>query len=137
MENLRLTNELPKPEAFINLRVKAGLSTKSLEGATIGLKNSWYSVALYNEEELVGFGRIIGDGGTVFQITDVAVLPEYQGQGLGKCIMTELTDYITEHASKFSYVSLIADGPAYKLYEKYGFKDVSTHGSKGMYLWMK
>jgi ribosomal protein S18 acetylase RimI-like enzyme len=94
-------------------------------------------VALYNDKELIGFGRIIGDGGTVFQVTDVVVLPEYQGKGLGKRIMTELTDYIKEHAPKYSYVSLIADGPADKLYEKYGFKDVKEHASKGMYLWLK
>lgn len=137
MQNIEVSYDMPDPQAFIDLRVAAGLSPKSLKGATIGLKNTYHSVALHNESNLIGFGRIIGDGGTVFQITDVAVLPEFQGKGYGKKIMSELTEYIKEHAPQYSYISLIADGPADKLYEKFGFKDVASHGSKGMYLWLK
>lgn len=137
MLKITLSYNAPEPEAFIDLRVRAGLSTKSLEGATIGLKNSYHSVALYEDKKLIGFGRIIGDGGTVFQITDVAVSPEHQGRGYGKRILTELTDYLKEHAPKYAYISLIADGPADQLYEQFGFKNVGDHGSKGMYMWLK
>lgn len=137
MQNITVSYEAPNPEEFIDLRVKAGMSKKSLEGAAIGLKNSYYSVALYDDERLIAFGRIVGDGGIVFQINDVAVLPAYQGKGLGKRIMTELTNYLKEHVPKQAYISLIADGPANHLYEKFGFKDVSEHGSRGMYLWLK
>ena len=35
----------------------------------------------------VGMGRIMGDGGTAYQIVDVAIAPAFQGQGLGKAIM--------------------------------------------------
>jgi hypothetical protein len=27
----------------------------------------------------VGMGRVVGDGGTVFQVADIAVLPEHAG----------------------------------------------------------
>lgn len=37
-------------------------------------------------------GRIIGDGGTAFQIVDVCVHPAHQGRGLGKRIMAALTE---------------------------------------------
>ncbi|MFD2882298.1 hypothetical protein ACFTAO_51075 [Paenibacillus rhizoplanae] len=29
-------------------------------------------------------GRVIGDGGCFFQVTDIAVKPSFQGRGLGK-----------------------------------------------------
>ncbi|WP_228729990.1 GNAT family N-acetyltransferase [Shewanella avicenniae] len=42
----------------------------------------------------MGFDRVIGDGGCLFQIVDIAVLPEYQGKGLSKQIMEKLKAYI-------------------------------------------
>ncbi|WP_231598638.1 hypothetical protein [Enterococcus gallinarum] len=34
-----------------------------------------------SDQSLVGMGRLIGDGGTAYQILDIAVLPEDQGNG--------------------------------------------------------
>ncbi len=54
-------------------------------------------------------GRVIGDGGTVFQIVDIAVLKSYQGQGYGSQIMEHIMKYIKNVAVESTYVSLIAD----------------------------
>jgi GNAT superfamily N-acetyltransferase len=81
-------------------------------------------------------GRVIGDGGTAFQVTDIAVLPEHRGQGLGKRIVAALVDWLRANAPKSAYVSLIADGPAKDLYAQYGFKPTTEHGSIGMYIWL-
>ena len=32
-----------------------------------------FNVTLYENDMLIGMGRVIGDGGTVFQIVDIAV----------------------------------------------------------------
>ena len=80
-------------------------------------------------------GRIIGDGGTAFQIVDIAVEPEHQGQGLGKLIMTALVDHLRANAPASAYVSLIADGDARHLYAKFGFEPVMP-ASIGMALWV-
>ena len=69
-------------------------------------------------------GRIIGDGGTAFQIVDIALEPAHQGLGLGKTIMSALMDHLNTHAPQGAYVSLIADGDARHLYAKYGFEPV-------------
>lgn len=79
-----------------------------------------------------GMGRIIGDGGCFFQIVDIAVNPVYQGKGLGKLIMAKITSYLDEEAPKGAYVSLIADVPADRLYQKFGF-DYTYPKSVGMY----
>lgn len=45
----------------------------------------------------------------LFQVTDIAVKPSYQGRGLGKLIMGEIREFLHTVPDK-AYVSLIADG---------------------------
>jgi acetyltransferase len=68
----------------------------------------------------------------VFQIVDIAVDKGYQGRGYGRIIMEEIMTYIENVAEKGTYVSLMADYPADKLYEKFGFISTEPY-SKGMY----
>lgn len=119
-----LVPEIPAVDDYLRLRVVAGLSPKTIEGARIGLPNSWFGVTLKFEGKAVGMGRVIGDGGTAFQIVDIAVEPEHQGKGLGKRIMAALMDKLHSDAPAGAYVSLIADGDAKHLYAKYGFEPV-------------
>lgn len=118
---------LPTPpgvDDYRRLRVEAGLSPKSEESARLGLPNTWFGVTLLQDGHPIGMGRIIGDGGTAFQIVDIAVHPAHQGKGLGKRIMTALMDHLHANAPAGAYVSLIADGDARHLYAQYGFEPV-------------
>ena len=76
-------------------------------------------------------GRVIGDGGTVFQICDMAVISTYQNKGGGKMIMDALMTFIEEQDIDRAYVNLIADVDNF--YEKWGFKPTAPE-AKGMYL---
>ena len=120
----RLVAEIPAVDDYLRLRVVAGLSPKTREGANIGLPNSWFGVTLTFDGRAIGMGRIIGDGGTAFQIVDIAVEPAHQGKGLGRRIMAALMDKLNGEAPDGAYVSLIADGDARHLYAKYGFEPV-------------
>jgi ribosomal protein S18 acetylase RimI-like enzyme len=120
----RLVPDVPSVDDYLRLRVVAGLSPKTREGASIGLPNSWFGVTVFYEGQAIGMGRVIGDGGTAFQIVDIAVEPAHQGKGLGKRIMTALMDKLAAEAPEGAYVSLIADGEAKHLYAKYGFEPV-------------
>ena len=84
-----------------------------------------FSVVVEHERSAVGMGRLIGDGGCFVQVVDIAVDPRFQGHGLGKAIVSALTDYIANSLPPSAYVSLIADVPANKLYEKFGFKETA------------
>ena len=42
-----IRNEIPCVEDYIGIRLKAGLSRKSVEAASIGLKNSIFGVVVY------------------------------------------------------------------------------------------
>lgn len=89
-------------------------------------------MTVYAGELLVGMGRVIGDGGCFFQVTDIAVKPSFQGRGLGKTIMGEIRTFLDSVPEK-AYISLIADGEAAKLYAKFGFEPVMP-ASQGMFL---
>ena len=129
---IEITHQPPGPEEYINLRVAAGLSPKDRQAASIALDHSIFAVYLRKNEELIGMGRIIGDYGCFYQLVDIAVIPDMQGLGLGRVIMDTLTDYLNNHLPPGAYVSLIADLPADKLYQKYGFEYTSPQ-SVGMY----
>lgn len=120
-----IVSRIPTVSEYLRLRSLAGLSAFSEEAATKGLAGTLFSVVVEHEENAVGMGRLIGDGGCFVQVVDIAVDPRFQGQGLGKAIMSALTDYIANSLPASAYVSLIADVPANKLYEKFGFKETA------------
>ncbi len=120
---------VPSPKEFCEMRVKAGLSPKSLKAATIALPNSLYAISVRDGDTLIAMGRVVGDGACNFEVVDVAVDPIYQGQGLGRKVMEYIDDYLSSVALEGSYVSMIADEPAF--YEKLGYRLVSP-SSQGM-----
>ena len=119
-----LVARLPSVDEYLHLREIAGLSPFSPEAARIGLPGSVFAVVIEDRGRAIGMGRIIGDGGCFFQITDIAVDPAWQGRGFGKRIMAALMDHVREALPDTAYVSLIADRPADRLYAQYGFADV-------------
>lgn len=126
---LTIEEQVPKAAEFCDLRVCAGLSAKSLTAAKIGLPNSLYGVSIRDGQRLIGMGRVVGDGACNFEVVDIAVDPNYQGQGLGRKIMEYIDSYLASVALEGSYVSMIADEPAF--YQKLGYRLVSP-ASEGM-----
>jgi GNAT superfamily N-acetyltransferase len=132
--NYELKEEIPSINDYIQIRIKAGLSEKSIEAATAGLPNSIYSVVVYFQDVPIAIGRVIGDGGCFFEITDMAVLPEHQGKGVGRIIMGALVNYLKQNAPKTAFVSLFADHGAPEFYSKFGFSHAELPKSSGMYM---
>lgn len=64
--------------------------------STKALQNTFYSVSIYENNSIIGYGRIIGDSVVFLYIHDIMVKPEYQGKGIGKTIMNKLLDKINE-----------------------------------------
>lgn len=126
----RIEPRVPAIDDYMRLRLQSGLTPFSREAAEKGLPNSIFGVSLILGEVTVGMGRIIGDGGCFFQVTDIAILPDHQGRGLAKQIMAALSDFIAT-LPKSAYVSLIADVPANRLYAQFGFEETAPR-SVGM-----
>ena len=111
----------PSVETYQRLRQGSGLSPKSAEAATRGLAGTLFAVQIVLDGEPVGMGRVVGDGGSFFQVVDIAVLKPHQGRGLGKTIMVEIMKYLEQNVPETGCVSLIADGKAKDLYAQFGF----------------
>lgn len=87
------------------------------------LKNTLYSLCVYDDENLVGFGRIIGDKTIFLYIQDIMVLPEYQGKRIGTGIMENLINQINKYKKVNSSIRtyLGASKGREGFYEKFGF----------------
>jgi GNAT superfamily N-acetyltransferase len=129
----RLQLQIPAIEEYLALRVAAGLSAMSAEGAREGLRASWCSVCVRVGAELIGMGRVVGDGGLFLFVVDIAVTPAWQRRGLGRRIMQALMQQVHARAFPYTQVGLIADGPAHLLYQQFGFRLVAPE-SQGMSL---
>ena len=121
MSDIILVERFPDVDDYLRLRAAAGMHEKTREAAARALPNTLYGVQLQHDGELVGMGRVIGDNGCFFTVVDIAVAPEWQGQGLGKRIMAALDAWLLRNVPPSAYVTLVADGDAKHLYSKFGF----------------
>ena len=68
------------------------------------LDNTIYSVSVYDDEKIIGYGRLIGDGICFLYIHDVMVLPKYQNKKIGTKIMNKLLEKIEQIKLENPYV---------------------------------
>ncbi|EEP78818.1 conserved hypothetical protein [Uncinocarpus reesii 1704] len=131
----RLVEGTPDAVAYCHLRAASGLTPKTEEQGRLALAGTWYMCYVTytppddgNKEqsaEVVGMGRIIGDGGWYFLIADIAVLPEHQRRGLGDAIMTTILSHLRSRASPGAWITLMADPPGRRLYQRHGFTETA------------
>jgi GNAT superfamily N-acetyltransferase len=98
------------------------MGNKDLKRSQIALDNSLYTVSLYDKEKLIGFGRIVGDGGITYVVSDIMIDEEYQRKGYAEQIMKAIDGYFEDNTYDDSYVCLIANHPADLLYHKHHFE---------------
>ena len=130
-----LVPEAPAIDDYLHLRRASGLSPKTVEQGERALPGGWTAAHVVHVPTgtTVAMGRVIGDGGWYFHVVDMAVLPEHQRRGLGDRVLALLLAVIRESAPPGAYVSLMADPPGRRLYERHGFVD-SAPRSVGMVL---
>ncbi|MBQ8534732.1 MAG: GNAT family N-acetyltransferase, partial [Bacilli bacterium] len=87
------------------------------------LDNTFYSVSIYDENKIIGYGRLIGDTICFMYIHDVMVLPEYQSKKIGTLIMNKLLEKVKEIKKENPdlRVYLGASKNREVFYEKFGF----------------
>ena len=87
------------------------------------MNNTFYSVSIYDNEKIIGYGRIIGDGICFLYIQDIMVMPEYQNNKIGTMIMEKLIEKIKKIQSENPHlrVYLGASKGKENFYKKFGF----------------
>lgn len=119
---MQLVFEAPQASDYVSLRMRSGMGGKNVERSSIALQNSLFTVSIYDEKTLVAFGRIVGDGGITFAVSDIMVDANYRRQGYAEAIMQAIDGYFDGHAHEDSYILLIANSPADLLYRKHRFE---------------
>ena len=123
MEEYILIERPLSVEEYLRLREAIGWWYVDSEALKICLPNSLFSFCVIHNDEVIGCGRVVGDGGMYFYIQDIIVLPEFQGKGIGRRIMDAVMDFITFHPHTGAFVALMAAKGVSKFYEKYGFQE--------------
>jgi GNAT superfamily N-acetyltransferase len=128
-----LVERTPTVDEFQALRAAADMAERPRAGVERGLPNSLYAVVVAHDPsgDTVAMGRVLGDDGSVFHLSDMAVHPDHQRHGLGSAVLEALLEYVEDAAAPGAYVNLMADVDGF--YERYGFAETRP-ASKGMFL---
>lgn len=113
---------------FNYLTEKVGWGIRDINIVEEALKNTLYSVTIYDDNKIIGYGRLIGDKTIFLYIQDVMVIPEYQNKKIGTKIVNLLIDKVNEYKKINPNIRtyLGASKGKEKFYEKFGFKTRSS-----------
>ena len=116
-------NEL-SPELYLCLYRSVGWDAPGLDQIEKALEGSLATFCACDGDMPVGMARLMGDGGMSFYIKDFAVLPDYQGQGVGRALMNAMESWIEKQLKPGWAVSLelISSKGREAFYEKFGFE---------------
>ena len=111
-------------EDYNNLRKAVEWAELEKQQASTGISNSAFIVSAVVENTTVGVTRVVSDGGYIAIIVDVIVLPDFQGNGIGKTMMLKAMDYIKSTISEgqFVFVNLMAAKGKESFYSQFGFE---------------
>ena len=84
-------------------------------------------VSVYENEQLIGFGRIVGDGGITFAVTDIMVDRNFQRQGIADKILDIMDEWFDANTNEDCFIMLHANIPADKLYLKHRFEYLGSN----------
>lgn len=111
-------NESISPEAMADLRESVGWNRMEKEYGN-PLMTSFFHIAVYDDEQLVGFVDSVSNGVTDAYIQDLIVCPDYQGKGIGTDLMKKMIASLKE---KHIYIiSVIFEERLKPFYDRFGF----------------
>lgn len=125
-------------DEFLEMVESVGWNTYTKQQVEKALQNTMYMVKATVDNELAGIGRVVGDGSIVCVLTDICVKPEFQGNGVGFKIVSELKSLIESNVSNGEkmQIELTPTAGMEPFYERVGFK-YKPDKITGMYLWIK
>jgi len=119
--------ERPTIEEFLNLRNKIGWGKLDYNLAETSLNNSLFHVVVRDRSQLIGMGRVVGDGAMYFYIQDVIVDPNFQNSGVGSTLMEQIENYLLVATKKGSTIGLLAAKGKEAFYTRYGYLIRPSH----------
>ena len=84
-------------EEYMYLRDKVGWNKLSINQSESAIRHSLFNVKAIDEEgNVIGMGRIVGDGAVICYIQDLIVIPEAQGKRVGSAIIDRLIEFVKD-----------------------------------------
>ena len=117
--SLKLTS--PAVADFLQLRSKVGWGELDANLAEVSLNNSLFHVTIYINQQLIGMGRVVGDGAMYFYIQDVIVEPSHRKLGIGAALMDKIESYLNDATKQGATVGLLAAQGKEAFYTRYGY----------------
>ena len=113
----------PIATEFNMLTESVGWGTRENNIIEEALRNTLYSLCVYDGNNLIGYGRIIGDKTIFLYIQDIMVIPKYQGKQIGTCIMYKLLEQVDRYKKVNPDIRTYLGASKGKegFYEKFGF----------------
>ena len=88
------------------------------------IPNSRFIIVGKNDGKTISMARAVGDGGYHLLVVDVIVHPDFQGQGIGSHMISELMNFVKNgyiEKGETTMVSLLSAKDKEPFYEKQGF----------------
>ena len=120
-----------REDEIVRLYSEAGWAayTENLPALKQGYMNSLLVLAAYENDELLGIIRVVGDGSTIVFVQDILVYPHKQRQGVG----TALLKAVLDRYSHVRQIELVTDDTpkTVAFYKSLGFSELSAIGCRG------
>lgn len=115
---ISLSDSINETEVVALYRANGWSSAEKPNELLPALRNAHSLVTARKSGQLVGIGNAISDGHLVVYYPHMLVHPEFQGQGIGRMMMTKMQSIYSD----FHQQMLTADGKAINFYETLGFE---------------
>ena len=91
---------------------------------------SLWQLAVFDEEALVAYIRLVGDGHSVLSVQDLLVRPDYQRQGIGRKLLKEALTTFPHVYQRLLVTERSEKNLAF--YQSLGFVELSEQACTGM-----
>ena len=114
-------NEVVSAKALSDLRESVGWNRMEDEYNN-PLMTSYYHIAVYEDDKMVGYIDSVSNGVTDAYIQDLMVHPDYQGKGLGTELMNQMITYLKEN--RIYIISVVFEESLKPFYDRFGFSSM-------------
>ena len=125
----------PTPAEYESVVASVGFRSHDHAAVDVALANTPYCVCAVDGKEVIGLGRIIGDGAISFLLTNVMVRPSHQRRGIGSRIVRVLCEAVEALPYHNIVVEAVPLPGLQSFYERLGFR-ASRTATPGMVRWV-
>ena len=111
-------NESVSAEALADLRESVGWNRMENEYSS-PLMTSFFHIAVYDDDQLVGYIDSVSNGVTDAYIQDLIIRPDHQGKGIGTDLMKKMIGCLKE--KQIYMISVVFEERLKPFYDKFGF----------------